>query len=476
MSATPFAALPARDEIANVLILTLVFALTFGLLYSLASSLSAHVPWRISVALPVDERLPFWPAASAAYLTITPMLLLAPFVLRDLASLLPFFVAVMAETIIGALCFLLLPIDAPPIACCDTQLSAALFNAADTINLDRNYLPSLHVAFAVTAAMAFAPRAPRWGKLLLVAWVVCIVVSTLVTRQHFLVDVIAGAALAWVCYRLGGDWARRADVRTAFDIELLCLRNFARFVLRHRRYLLVVAGVLGAGIPHWRRRRLVRTGFAFLQALDDVLDGDRPSEREPLEIVDELLLSFESGEFAKHDLARLGAAFRSDLLDRGGSEALAIATALMRCMRRDRQRVLAGELLARSELLELHRGTFRASLDLMLLAADSRLRASDVPDLPDAFGWCSTVRDLEEDLAHGLINVPRDVVAAASLEVPGNNHALPSTNAVKRWLDEERIRALGLLASVDAKLSELRGQSGAALLAMFSRSIRRYTR
>ena len=145
-------------------------------------------------------------------------------------------------------------------------------------------------------------------------------------------------------------------------------------------------------------------------------------------------------------------------------------------MRRDRQRVLAGELLGKRELLELHRGTFRASLDLMLLAADSRLRVSDVPDLPDAFGWCSTVRDLEEDLAHGLVNLPRDVVAAASLESPGTAiRELTSTHAVKQWLAQERLRALALLANVDAKLSEVRGQAGATLLAMFARSIRRYT-
>ena len=81
-------------------------------------------------------------------------------------------------------------------------------------------------------------------------------------------------------------------------MELLCLRNFAAFIARNRRYLLITLAVLAAGIPHWRRQRLVRTGFAFLQAVDDLLDGDRASEREPLEVADELIVALESGDFA----------------------------------------------------------------------------------------------------------------------------------------------------------------------------------
>ncbi len=68
------------------------------------------------------------------------------------------------------------------------------------------------------------------------------------------------------------------------------MRNYAAFIRRNRRYLLITLAVLAAGIPHWRRQRLVRTGFAFLQAVDDILDGDRASEREPLEVADELIV------------------------------------------------------------------------------------------------------------------------------------------------------------------------------------------
>ena len=82
----------------------------------------------------------------------------------------------------------------------------------------------------------------------------------------------------------------------------------------------------------------------------------------------------------------------------------------------DRERVLSTRVSSATELAELHRATFRGSLDLMLIAADSPLRAIDVPELVEALGWCSTVRDLGDDLSHGLINMPREIAAAAQAE------------------------------------------------------------
>ena len=52
----------------------------------------------------------------------------------------------------------------------------------------------------------------------------------------------------------------------------------------------------------------------------------------------------------------------------------------------------------------------------MLRAIGSDVSSKDVPHLIDAFGWCSTMRDLEEDLEAGLINIPADTLAAAGLD------------------------------------------------------------
>ena len=470
-----FAALPPRTEVANLAIITAAFGLTFLLCYGGASALSAYVPWRVPLALSLDEQLPFIPGAAIIYLTISPMLLLAPFVLRSLASILPLFAALMFETVVAAVCFMLLPVDPPAIDCCEPGIAGAFFHVADVLNLERNDLPSLHVAFAFTLAAAFAPRTGRAGTVALYAWAVVTALSTLLTRQHNVLDVAGGMTLAAIAWPLAGQWGRRSDVQAAFDVELLCLRSCGLFIARHRRYLVVTLAVLAAGIPHWRRQRLVRTGFVFLQVVDDIFDGDRRSEREPLEVAGELIAALEGGAFANDDLGRLGTAFRADLLARGGPEALAKAVALVRRMRIDRERVLASRVSSEAELAELHGATFRGSLDLMLIAADSTLRARDVPELVEALGWCSAVRDLEDDLAHGLINLPQQVVFAARAESPDAKPAAwVATRAVREWLAGERARGRALLDRADARLASFNGQRGGALLRRFARSMRRY--
>lgn len=477
MDSGRFVAWPARAQAANVFILAATFALTFALLYGGASVLSAYVPWRVPLTLPLDAQLPFVPAAAIVYLTITPMLLLAPFVLRDLASLLPLFTALMCETVFAAGCFMLLPAEAPTTDCCEPGIVGTVFHIADVMNLERNDLPSLHVAFAFTLVMAFVPRASHTGAVLLYVWAIITATSTVLTRQHNVLDVLAGVLLAVFAWRVAGSWARRASMHAAFDVELLCLRNFARFIARSRRYLVITFAVLAAGIPHWRRQRLVRTGFAFLQAVDDLLDGDRPSECEPLEVADGLIIALESGHFAADDLGRLGAAFRADLLARGGPAALATAVALLERMCVDRERVLSSLTSNAAELTELHRATFRGSLDLMLIAANSPLRADDVPELVEALGWCSTVRDLGDDLSHGLINMPQEIALAAQAESAA---AAPAqwreTRAVRDWLESERTRGHALLDRADARLRNFDGVRGGALLRRFARSMRRYAR
>jgi hypothetical protein len=310
---------------------------------------------------------------------------------------------------------------------------------------------------------------------MLCAWAVATALSTLLTRQHHVLDVAGGIALAALVWPVASRWGRRPGVISAFGVELLCIRNYGAFIARHRSYLVATLAVLAAGIPHWRRQRLVRTGFAFLQAVDDVLDGDRAADREPLQVGRELAAALESGNFAPTELGRLGSAFRSDLLERAGEPALATAIALLRRMCVDRERVLAGRLSTPAELAELHRATFCGSLDLMLIAADSPLRAQDVPELVEALGWCSALRDLEDDLAHGLVNLPREVAEAARLESGG---AAPGewidTRAVREWRAAERERGVELLDRADARLSGLQGR-GVALLRRFARSMRRYS-
>ena len=160
---------------------------------------------------------------------------MAPFVLRTTRQMVPLFCVMLAETAIAAVFFVLVPVQSgfPPR---HVEGPASLvFWVADTLNMERNFLPSLHVALAFTAVAAYARQARSpLAKAALFAWPTAIAVSTLFIHEHHVVDLAAGILLAVFCWRVVAPRAARPEVVKRFDVELLCLREFLRFGRRHR--------------------------------------------------------------------------------------------------------------------------------------------------------------------------------------------------------------------------------------------------
>lgn len=479
--AEPLLRLPRGSDAFPAGLLTASFVVVFLICYGGASYFSGWMPYRIRIDLPFEAQIPFVPQTAIVYLTVILLVGVAPFILRRLQELFPLFVALCFETIVAAPIFIALPVEPgyPPRT--PTGPLSGFFLLADTLNLERNELPALHVAFAFTAAAAYQCKCGRWTGFAFWAWAAAIAVSTLFMHEHHVVDIGAGILLAGLTMNTIHQRARRSDTLERWEIELLCLREFVRFARRRLRYVVICLALYRASLGRFSERRILRTGFCLLQSVDDLLDGDRPSEQEPLEVVDQLVRELESRRFGSDPLSRLGSAFVDDLqrIEKGRpAMGLSEAIELIRHMQTDRRRVLEGRLMTEQELREHHRGTFSRSVNLMLLAAGSPLRASDCPALIDAFGWCSTMRDLEEDLARGLVNIPREVVDCArnqGVEDLSFQSLCPSA-PVRDWMLRELARAKTLLDRADAQIYAAGKVEGARTLAMFAQSIRRYVR
>jgi fatty acid desaturase/phytoene/squalene synthetase/membrane-associated phospholipid phosphatase len=466
--------LPCGNDAVAGALFSLVFLVVFIVFFGGASALSSLIPWRAHVALPFELNIPFRPEWSLVYLSMIPLLLLLPLARPRWQDLFPVFATLVAETIVASVFFIALPVESSFAQRHATGAWREVFLVADTLNLERNLFPSLHVAFAVTALLALSPTVGRWGRLLLLAWVSTIAASTLLIHEHHVVDVGAGVLLAVIAWRHVGRWAARADVLAAVDVELLCLRNEWQFARRHRRYALIALMLLVDRLPRWRTRRVLSTGFCFLQAIDDVMDGDRPSDRPALDLIDDLMHAIQDDRFGDDDLMRLGRAFVLDLRLIGQAAAIDDVLKLMAVMRRDRCRINDRALWDSEDLREHHRQTFTLSLNLLLAARGSDLRAADAPELIEAFGWCSTMRDLREDIGAGLVNVPADVFKAAWVDEahPASVDVLLHSDAMRAWMASELDRALALLNATRSRLDTLKSRPGVEVLKVFSRSIR----
>jgi fatty acid desaturase/phytoene/squalene synthetase len=457
--------------------LVVLFVFFFLVFYGGASLLSGFVPWRIRVDLPFEQLIPFEPWFAVVYVSTNVLLLMAPFVLRTTRQMVPLFCVMVAQTAVAAALFLFLPVETgfPPR---HVEGSASLvFRVADTLNMERNFLPSLHVALAFTAVAAYARQVRGvMVKAALFAWPTAIAVSTLLIHEHHVVDLVAGILLAVVSWRAVAPRAARPEVIQAFDVELLCLREFLRFGRRHRRYWGIALALYKASLPKFRKTRVLRTGFCFLQQVDDLLDGDRPCDGESLDVVDDLVEAIRRDAFGDTGRMRLASAFAADMREMDGERSLRDAIELIQVMMDDRRRVMESRVYTRAELRDHHRRTFSLSVDLMLRAIGSDVSSRDVPGLIDAFGWCSTMRDLEEDLEAGLINIPADIMTAAGLE-PENlsdYESVITNEAVVRWMGEELLVARQSLDAADASLEDMGQRPGVRVLKMFSVSIRRF--
>ena len=473
MSARPaLFGLPRREELVLTGSLTVGFALFFLAVYGGASWVTGFYSGGLRVDLPFERHIPFVPAWAAVYVSMDLLLLLSLLVFRTWRDMVPFALALCAATVVGAVGFLVLPVEVAWPARVAEGGWADVFFLADTMNLERNYLPSLHVAFACTAALAYAERSGWLARTLFGLWAAGIAASTLLIHEHHLVDVVAGALLAWGMWRFVAPRARREDLLAALHVEALCARELFRFSRRHLRYGLIALALYRYSLGRWwRAARVARVGFCFLQLVDDVLDGDRRVEGEPLDWVDALLRELETGRTVDTGTAAtLGRVLLDSL---GETEARAHVFQLMRTMRRDRERVREGRWFSAEALRAHHRDTFRLSVDLMLHVAGAQVRASEVPALLDAFGWCSTMRDLREDLAQGLYNVPAEVAEAVRGEGadPAEYDALLASDAGRAWGVAEYRRARALLDRSAEELAALEGRSGVALLWLFHRSI-----
>jgi membrane-associated phospholipid phosphatase len=178
--------------------------LAFVLIYGGANYVTGLHDYRVRLHLEAERQMPLAPEMVLFYNSFHAIYLVAPFVLRTRQEMKAMAWVWVAITLGGGLAFLILPaqtIFPPPT---DEALGPwrAMFRFADRANLDHNFCPSLHVAWAVAGVDIFARRAQAPGKVLLWIWAIGLCLSTMLTHQHYLVDVLAGLALAMVATRI----------------------------------------------------------------------------------------------------------------------------------------------------------------------------------------------------------------------------------------------------------------------------------
>jgi membrane-associated phospholipid phosphatase len=158
----------------------------------------------------LDRAIAFEPDWIWIYVSIAVLVPLAPALARDRTALRRYAAGLACLCLPCFALFFLLPVEGPRPSLVPEH---ALYGWIVSVDRSTNSLPSLHAGLALYSLLYIGrvlqqERGPARGALRLAGWLwgAAILYSTLATKQHWVVDLPAGMAIAFCAHRLA--WRR----------------------------------------------------------------------------------------------------------------------------------------------------------------------------------------------------------------------------------------------------------------------------
>jgi membrane-associated phospholipid phosphatase len=167
----------------------------------------------------IDRAIAFRPESLALYFSLWIYVSLVPALIVDRRELALYGVAAVVLSIVGLAIFFLWPTAVPRLDVDWSQYPAFAF--LHSVDASGNACPSLHVAFAVLTAFWIARILRQIGAGRVahgINWLWCagILYSTIATRQHVALDVLAGAALGAIVAVPNLRWVGKRESGRSF--------------------------------------------------------------------------------------------------------------------------------------------------------------------------------------------------------------------------------------------------------------------
>ena len=194
--------LPTSHVIKHYLGYGSLIYLLFALVYGGTNWWSAQQTDLFHFFFEWELRTPFIPAWIYVYLSLSLFFLIPMFVLQahQFTPLLWSFVAII---LFSGLLFLIFPTEAGAIRPSVIQGYEKPFSLLYALDLPHNLFPSLHISLTTLCLLAlFSHLKGSLWFLPVVFWWAAMALSVFFVHQHYLIDVIGGFIVAFLCYKL----------------------------------------------------------------------------------------------------------------------------------------------------------------------------------------------------------------------------------------------------------------------------------
>jgi membrane-associated phospholipid phosphatase len=202
--------------------LSIALTIFFCVPYFALQRFTLFAPARLPLSA-LDQAIPFAPAWVWVYQSGYLLLSLVPWAATSADDLKRYARGFVWLASTGFVFFLLVPVEGPRPNILPADI---MFRMLVSYDAPLNSFPSLHVGLSVYTVL-FAARAvgsslsvsTRRGMIVLLSiWAAAIAFAALATKQHYAVDLPAGALLAWACHQ--GTWRSRLTAPRAFKQEV----------------------------------------------------------------------------------------------------------------------------------------------------------------------------------------------------------------------------------------------------------------
>lgn len=214
---------------------------------NLRTSELAAVPTAFVAA---DYRIPFIPWTIVPYWSLDILFVTAFLIQKDGRELWTHTMRVVAGILAACAGFLLFPLrcDAGPLS--GAGVFQPWFSTLGLFDKPFNQAPSLHIILLLIVWRAHLPKVPERFRPVAYAWGALIALSTLTTRQHGLIDVLAGAAVGVVLVNLirPEAWLHREGVSTP---RLVLRYGAGAAIALVAAFLLAPVSVVAAWVALW---------------------------------------------------------------------------------------------------------------------------------------------------------------------------------------------------------------------------------
>ncbi len=209
---------PARPSLMRCALTSAALSLLFLIIYGSCNWITTQRTDVGTWFYSWERSIPFVPTMILPYMSIDLFFVAAPFLCSNRRELTILARRIVLAIVIAGICFLLLPLrfafDRPHAV----GWLGAIFDWFRTMDHPHNLFPSLHIALQLILVDLYARHTRGLLRAVVVVWFGLIGISTVLTYQHHVVDVLGGVVLATFCFYLVRATALRLPVVRNFRI------------------------------------------------------------------------------------------------------------------------------------------------------------------------------------------------------------------------------------------------------------------